>query len=84
VPNGAIFGTPANEAAWKDKKSWFIISGQDKTIDPNLQRYEADRMHAITTEVAASHVSMISQPSAVARFIETAAEELFERQFAHV
>src|SRR6185312_12066614 len=40
VPNGAIFGTPANEAAWRDKRSWFIISNEDKTIDPNLQRFE--------------------------------------------
>jgi pimeloyl-ACP methyl ester carboxylesterase len=84
VPNGAIFGTPATESAWKDKRSWFIISNEDRTIDPNLQRFEAERMHATVHEVAASHVSMIAQSSAVAKFIETAAEELLERQFAHV
>ena len=84
TPNGAIFGTPANEAAWRDKKSWFIISNQDKTIDPNLQRFEAERMHATVHELTASHVSMISQSSAVTKFIEEAAEELLERQFAHV
>jgi len=84
VPNAAILGTPATEAAWKDKRSWFIISSEDKTIDPNLQRFEADRMQATAEEVSASHVSMISQPARVVKFIETAAEELLERQFAHV
>lgn len=84
VPNAAIFGTPASEAAWKDKKSWFVISSEDRTIDPNLQRFEVERMHATVNEVAASHLAMISQPSAVVKFIEAAAEELLEREFAHV
>jgi len=84
VPNGAIFGTPATEAAWRDKRSWFIISNEDKTIDPNLQRFEAERMHATVHEVTASHLAMISQTSAVVKFIEAAAEDLLERQFAYV
>lgn len=84
IPNGAIFGTPATEAAWRDKRSWFIISREDRTIDPNLQRFEADRMHATVNEIPASHLSMISHSSEIANYIEAAAEELLERQFAHV
>jgi pimeloyl-ACP methyl ester carboxylesterase len=84
VPNAAIFETPAEEVAWKDKKSWFIISKADRTIDPHLQHFEAQRMHATINEVAASHLSMISQPAAVVRFIEAAAQELLEHRFAHV
>jgi dihydroneopterin aldolase len=61
-----------------------MVSSGDRTIDPNLQRFEAEQGRATVNEVAASHLSMISHSSEVVKFIETAAEELIERQFAHV
>lgn len=60
-------------AAWKDKPTWYAVSTQDHTIDTELQRFMAKRMNAHTVELDASHVSLLSQPEAVARLIMEAA-----------
>ncbi|MDF0732922.1 alpha/beta hydrolase [Pseudomonas entomophila] len=60
-------------AAWKDKPTWYAVSTQDHTIDTELQRFMAKRMNAHTVELSASHVSLLSQPEAVAKLIMQAA-----------
>jgi pimeloyl-ACP methyl ester carboxylesterase len=60
-------------AAWRSKPSWYAVSTQDRTINPDLQRYMAKRMGAKTIELRASHVSLISQPDAIANLILQAA-----------
>lgn len=60
-------------AAWHFKPSFYAISNDDETIDPDLQRYMAKRMKAKTVELKASHVSLISQPDAIANLIIEAA-----------
>jgi hypothetical protein len=60
-------------AGWHDKPVWYQISTQDRTIDPQLQRFLAQRMKATTVEIATSHVSLITHPSEVARVILAAA-----------
>jgi pimeloyl-ACP methyl ester carboxylesterase len=42
---------------------------EDRTINPDLQRFMAKRMGARTIEVEASHVSLISQPDAITRLV---------------
>ena len=49
-----------------------MVSKHDRMINPDLERAMAKSIHAKTTEVAASHVSMVSQPEAIARTIEQA------------
>src|SRR5690606_27443555 len=44
-------------AAWRTKPSHYAVSTQDRTIDPDLQRFMAARMGARTIEVEASHLS---------------------------
>jgi pimeloyl-ACP methyl ester carboxylesterase len=61
-------------AAWHDKSTWYAVSRQDRTIDPELQRFMAQRMKASTVELDASHVSLLSQPQAVADLIVKAAQ----------
>lgn len=68
------FGEKITHAAWHDKPSWFVVSKNDRMINPDLERAMAKTLHATTTEVAASHVSMVSQPDAIARVIERASE----------
>ena len=63
-------------AAWKTKPSWCIISGLDRSIDPELERAEAKMIKATTLELKASHVSMVSQPKKVADFIMEATQKL--------
>jgi pimeloyl-ACP methyl ester carboxylesterase len=60
-------------AAWRSKPSWYAVSTQDRTINPDLERFMARRMGAKTIEVAASHVSLISQPEAITNLIVEAA-----------
>jgi len=60
-------------AAWRDKPCFYAVSTEDRTINPDLQRFMARRMEAETVELKASHVSLISQPRAVAQLILRAA-----------
>jgi len=69
----AIFGEPLKAAAWKSIPSWYVVSTQDKAINPDLERFMAKRMGAKIKEVKASHVSFISNPSEIAKVIESAA-----------
>lgn len=70
---GTIFGEPSAGAAWKNIPSWYIVSTQDHAINPELERFMANRMKAQISELDASHVSYISQPAEVLKVIETAA-----------
>jgi pimeloyl-ACP methyl ester carboxylesterase len=60
-------------AAWRSKPSWYAVSTEDRTIDPDLQRFMAKRMGAKTIEVKASHLSLISKPDIIAKLILEAA-----------
>jgi pimeloyl-ACP methyl ester carboxylesterase len=68
-----ILSTAAGEPGWKTIPSYYQISLNDEVIDPALERMFADRMGAETIELDASHVSMISQPKAIAKLIGRAA-----------
>jgi pimeloyl-ACP methyl ester carboxylesterase len=61
------------QAAWRTKPSFYAVSTEDRTINPDLERFMAKRMGAKTIEVKASHVSMISQPEAITALILEAA-----------
>ncbi len=66
------FAEKVTHAAWRDKPSWYVVSKNDRMIDPALERAMAKMIHAKATEVAASHVSMVSHPEEIARTIEQA------------
>jgi len=68
----SVFGSSVPEAAWKTIPSWFIVSKNDRAINPDLERFYAKRANAKTTEIAASHVSFLSHPNDVAKVIEDA------------
>lgn len=61
------------QAAWRSKPSYYAVSTEDRTINPDLQRFMAKRMGAKTIEVKASHLSLISQPATIAQLIREAA-----------
>ena len=60
-------------AAWHEKPSFYAVSTEDRTINPDLERFMAKRMGAKTVEVKASHLSMISHPQVIMRLILEAA-----------
>ncbi|HQU83608.1 MAG TPA: alpha/beta hydrolase [Pyrinomonadaceae bacterium] len=63
-------------AAWENKPSWYVVSTEDRIIYPELERKLAEKLGAKTTEVSASHVSMLSKPDEIAQVIIEAAESL--------
>jgi pimeloyl-ACP methyl ester carboxylesterase len=69
----ALLAGKTTQAAWRAKPSYYAVSTQDRTIDPDLQRFMAKRMEAKTIEVKASHLSLISHPEEITRLILEAA-----------
>jgi pimeloyl-ACP methyl ester carboxylesterase len=60
-------------AAWRSKPSFYAVSTEDRTINPDLERFMAKRMGAKTIEVKSSHLSLISHPDVITRLIVEAA-----------
>lgn len=58
-----------SNAAWRVKPTFYAVSTQDRTINPDLERFMAKRMNAKTIEINASHLALISQPDAVTGLI---------------
>lgn len=74
-PAGAAFGTPVSQAAWRSRRSWYVLATEDRVIPPRVQRRMATRASAAITEIRGSHAVYISQPEAVADAIDAAARE---------
>jgi pimeloyl-ACP methyl ester carboxylesterase len=54
-----------------------VVAAQDRTINPDLERWYAKRAHSQTVEVAgASHSLYVSRPKEVAAVIEEAASHV--------
>jgi pimeloyl-ACP methyl ester carboxylesterase len=68
----SIFADKSKEPAWKQKPTWYIVAKNDKTINPDLQRFMANRIKAKTIELESSHVVMNSRPKEVLKIIEEA------------
>ena len=60
-------------AAWRVKPSFYQVSTEDRTINPELERFLAKRMKATTIELASGHLSLVSHPREIADLILAAA-----------
>jgi pimeloyl-ACP methyl ester carboxylesterase len=67
-----LMGRTTN-AAWRSKPSFYAVSTEDRTINPDLERFMAQRMAATTIELRSSHLSLISHPDVIAGLILDAA-----------
>jgi pimeloyl-ACP methyl ester carboxylesterase len=65
----ALLAGKTSNAAWRSKQSYYAVSSEDRTINPDLQRFMAKRMGATTIEVKASHLGLISHPDEIAGLI---------------
>jgi len=70
----ALLTGKTKHAAWRLKPSFYAVSTEDRTINPDLERFMAKRMRATTIEVRASHLSLISHPREIAGLILQAAK----------
>jgi len=69
----ALLAGKTTQAAWRSKPSFYAVSTEDRTINPDLERFMAKRMGATTIEVKASHLSLISHPQEITDLILQAA-----------
>ena len=72
--SGELFSGKVTQAAWRTKPSFYAVSKNDRTIDPDLERFMANRMNATTIELDASHLSIVSKAKEVADLILQAAD----------
>jgi pimeloyl-ACP methyl ester carboxylesterase len=71
--SASAFSDVMNVPAWKSLPSWYLVAQHDQAIPPDAQRTFAKRMGAVTVEVPAGHLAMISQPDEVVNLTEAAA-----------
>jgi len=70
----SAFHAVINNPAWRVKPSWYMVAGDDRIINPDLERMYANRANSHMVEVpGASHAVYVSHPSAVAGLIMQAA-----------
>jgi pimeloyl-ACP methyl ester carboxylesterase len=65
---------PATAPAWRALPDWYVVARGDHAIPPATERFLAQRMHAHTTTLDASHAVLVSQPAAVTKVILAAAK----------
>jgi pimeloyl-ACP methyl ester carboxylesterase len=63
------FSEPSGRPAWKTLPSWAAVATADKAAGTDIVRSMAERAGSTITEVAGSHMIMLSQPQAVADVI---------------
>ena len=69
----ALLTGKTTQAAWRSRPSWYAVSTEDRTINPDLERFMAKRMGAKTIELKSSHLSLISHPVEITNLILEAA-----------
>ncbi len=73
APAADLFLHNAPGVAWRSKPSWYIVANNDQTVNPELERFAAERMGAATYDIDSSHVAMLSHPDFVLDVIRAAA-----------
>lgn len=59
--------------AWKQLRSWYQVSENDRIIPPDVERNFAKRMNATTISLDSNHASLVSQADKIAELILAAA-----------
>jgi pimeloyl-ACP methyl ester carboxylesterase len=68
------FEAKAKATAWSEKKSYAVVSTQDREINPELERFMSRRAKSETIELTGSHAIFLSHPKEIAALIEKAAK----------
>src|SRR6266699_2677728 len=68
------FTAKSGPTAWKTVPSWYLVSGHDRAINVDSERFMARRIGATTRQIASSHASPVSHPQAVFEIIVAAAQ----------
>lgn len=64
---------PAADPSWKNKPAWYLLAEQDRMINPQTQRFMAERMKATVRSFAVDHTPLLTAPEKVVEVIVEAA-----------
>jgi pimeloyl-ACP methyl ester carboxylesterase len=77
--SAAALGEATSVAAWKTTPSWGIVATQDRTLQPDMERFGYSRAGSRRVlELPSSHLVMLAHVDEVADFITAIAVELSE------
>jgi pimeloyl-ACP methyl ester carboxylesterase len=65
---------PSPAPAWKSKPTWYLLAEEDRMINPETQRFMAERMKATILSFAVDHTPLLTAPDKVADVILEAVE----------
>jgi pimeloyl-ACP methyl ester carboxylesterase len=68
-----IFEGSIPNPAWQTKPSWYLVTTEDRILNPKTQHAMATRINAKVHEVASSHLPQVARPHAVIDIILEAA-----------
>jgi pimeloyl-ACP methyl ester carboxylesterase len=74
--SAACFAGRTGTPAWRSLPSWYLISENDRIVNPDLQRWMAERIGAKVVSIESSHASPVSRPHDVAELIGAAAASI--------
>lgn len=67
-------GEPMTKPAWKQKPSWYLVAEKDRMISATTQHFMAERIKARVHSHHTDHTPLASDPEAVVRVINEAAD----------
>lgn len=72
--NVACIQKPVPKPDWKDIPTWYLVAEEDRMINPDTQRFMAQRMNATTQTREVDHAPLISRPDVVTTILKEAAK----------
>jgi pimeloyl-ACP methyl ester carboxylesterase len=70
----ACIQEPAPLPAWKSKPAWYLVAEEDRMINPQTQRFMAERMKATVRSFPVDHTPLLTAPDKVVDIIVEAAK----------
>jgi pimeloyl-ACP methyl ester carboxylesterase len=65
---------PVPRPGWKDLPTWYLIAEEDRMINPDTQRFMAERINGHTHTHQVDHSPLITQPDVVTDILREAIE----------
>jgi pimeloyl-ACP methyl ester carboxylesterase len=72
----ACIQQPVPKPGWNEIPSWYLIAEEDRMINPDTQRFMAERMRARTHTHEVDHAPLISRPEVVTAILSEAAQSV--------
>lgn len=83
APLASTFGNSITAPAWKKKPCWYQVSSEDRMINPENEKWMAERMNPKKTiTLQASHASLASHPNEIVSLIEEASRSVTSKAAA--